>query len=404
MSIRVQATVVLLLLTFINVSCQDRRRHNYDNDENIRFDYKVVQLQHTGPDSNRVRLAYASDGYTRDQLSSFPEHVENSIKYLTTPGMAVRPLPRYKNFINIYRIDLVSEESGISAAPRYGEAKTKTVNNALGGTHDDDRLGWVDDRLAAQLFRQAAATEGIEKIDWPFVVLNNAHYHNSGGRFVVFSYNFGREIGLHEAGHGFFNLADEYYGEGKYEGDEPPLVNVTADPTGAKWAQWTGYVDKDTILGTIGLYEGAYYASEGAYRPSRNSKMGWTGDRNPVSFNAICREKIILDIYDIVQPVDKAMDTKQVHRNPGTIWVEVVDPEVIHVDWYVNGKMVLENGGPSVKTSALVTKPGEYTIKAHVYDEVVKHAFSDNENPHPLDLVRKDLDKLQQYVEWKIIL
>jgi len=398
---RIHVIILIICLSVVTAAAQEKVAENIPEKE---FDFKIVRLQNTGPDSNRVKLVYASDGYTTQDISTFPGHVEKSVAYLTGPGLSVRPLPRYKNFINIYRIDLISAESGISVAPRHGETKTEVVNNALGGTRDEDRLGWVDRRLAGRLFREAADRAGIEKFDWPFVVLNNPGYHNSGGRHVVFSYNFGQEIALHEAGHGFFDLADEYYGRGIYERDEPRNVNVTADSTGAKWSHWIGYTDKDTILGEIGIYEGAIYTSEGAYRPSKNSKMGWTSDRRPASFNAICREKIILDIYEIVDPVDDALDTSKIHINPERIWIKVIDPEVLHVDWYVNDSLILENGGPSVSVEDIITEPGEYTVKANVYDEVVIHAFSSNDNPHPLDLVRKDLDKLQEWLEWKIIL
>ena len=401
MKLRFQTTVAIICLSAVYATAQEDVIQNNPDQE---FDYKIISLQHTGPDSNRVKLVYASDGYTTDDISTFPGHVERSINYLTNPGLSVRPLPRYKNFINIYRIDLISPESGISVAPRSGETKTEVVNNALGGTRDEDRLGWVDRRLAGRLFREAANSMGIERFDWPFVVLNNPGYHNSGGRYVVFSYNFGQEIALHEAGHGFFDLADEYYGRGKYTRDEPRNINVTADSTGAKWSHWLGYVDQDTVLGTVDVYEGAIYAGEGAYRPSKNSKMGWTSDRRPASFNAICREKIILDIYEIVHPVDEAMDTSKVHINPDSIWVKVIDPEVLLVDWYVDDRLALENGGSSVSVDDIITEPGKYTVRAHVYDAVVKHAFSSNDNPDPLDLVRKDLDKLQEWVQWKIVL
>jgi len=397
---RFQTIAVIMCLPVISVSAQERVIENIPEQE---FDYKIVSLQHTGPDSNRVKLVYASDGYSAEDISTFPGHVENSVTYLTSPGLAVRPLPRYKNFINIYRIDLISKESGISVAPRYGEPRTTIVNNALGGTRDEDRLGWADRRLADMLFSEAANRLEIDKFEWPFIVLNNPGYHNSGGRYVVFSYNFGREIALHEAGHGFFGLADEYYGRGKYERDEPRHVNVTADSTGAKWSHWLGYVDKDTILGTIDVYEGAIYAGEGAFRPSKNSKMGWTSDRKPASFNAICREKIILDIYEIVDPVDEAMDMSKTHINPENIWIKVIDPDILLVDWYIDDELILENGGPSFRPEDFIKEPGEYKIKVHVYDEVVKHAFSNNSNPHPLDLVRKDLDKLQQWLEWNIV-
>lgn len=396
---RVAMTTAILFSLSFALHSQDRER---GDDPDIDFEYKVIVLQKTGPDSNRVKLAYASDGYTADEISTFPGHVEESVNYLQTPGMYVRPLPRYKNFINIYQAELISEESGISVAPRFGQDKTKTVRNALGGSRDDDRLGWVDRRLAGVFFEQVAERIAVDKINWPFVVLNNPDYHNSGGRFVVFSYNYGKEIGLHEAGHGFFDLADEYYGKGVFKRDEPRNVNVTADSTGAKWFEWMTYTDIDTALGVIDVYEGAMYASEGAYRPSKNSKMGWTSDRKPVSFNAVCRQKIILDIYDIIDPVDDAMETDVVHIRPSEIWLKVIDPEVLLVDWYVNGKRVKENGGQTFRPDEYISGPGSYIIKAHVYDEVVKHAFSDNSNPHPLDLVRKDLDKLQQEIEWKV--
>ncbi|MCF8223890.1 MAG: M64 family metallopeptidase [Bacteroidales bacterium] len=396
---RAAITLALVFLFSLVVNSQSREKQD---ERELNFDFEVEILRQTGPDSNRVKLTYASDGYTGDEINTFPGHVKNSLDYLMTPGMYVRPLPRYKNFINVYRIDLLSEESGISVAPRYGRDKTKTVRNALGGSRDNDRLGWVDRRLAGPFFDQVAMELGTDEINWPFVVLNNPEYHNSGGRYVVFSYNFGKEIGLHEAGHGFFGLADEYYGDGEYTRDEPRNINVTADPSGAKWFEWLGYTDIDTALGVIDVYEGAIYASKGAYRPSRNSKMGWTSDKKPVSFNAVCRQKIILDIYDIVNPVDDAMDTGVVHVQPSEIWLKVVDPAVLLVDWYINGKLVKEDGGQTFIPGDYIEVPGSYIIKAHVYDEVVKHAFSDNDDPHPLDLVRTDLDKLQQDLEWMV--
>jgi len=389
----------IVFLLSIKLNAQDRDRGEVRDSD---FEYEVIVIHKTGPDSNRVKLAYASDGYTSDEIDAFPGHVKESVYYLQTPGMYVRPLPRYKNFINIYRAELLSEESGISIAPRYGRDKTKTVRNALGGSRDEDRLGWVDRSLAGIFFEQVAESIGVDKINWPFVVLNNPEYHNSGGRFVVFSYNYGKEIGLHEAGHGFFDLADEYYSEGSFTKDEPRNVNVTADSTGAKWFEWMAYTDIDTALGVIDVYEGAMYASRGAYRPTENSKMGWTSDKKPVSFNAVCRQKIILDIYNIIDPVDDAMETGVVHIRPEEIWLKVIDPRVLLVDWYVNGKLVKENGGQTFKPDEYIYEPGSYIIKAHVYDEVVKHAFSDNSNPHPLDLVRKNLDKLQQEIEWKV--
>jgi len=402
--------ILILLQIFLIVSLSNAQQTRADERQAAdrqqgaipEFQYKVVPVNITGHDSNRVTIAYAAEGYTAEELSTFPAHVQTAVDYLNTEILTTRPYSRYFRFFNIYRIDLVSPESGISRAPSHGQPLTSEVKNVIGGTRDEDRLGWVNGRLAEAMFRQAAETSGVGEFNWKYVILNNPGYHNSGGRHVVFSYNYAREIALHEAGHGHHQLADEYYGKGTYTRDEPRQVNVTADSTGAKWKHWLGYADADTILGTIGVYEGAIYADKGAYRPTPNSKMGWTSDRRPASFNAVCREKIILDIYDIVRPLDSFADTSVIHVNPDSLWVNPVDSNVIRTDWYVDGELVATDGGTSLPLKMIADKRGTYIVKAHSYDEVIRHSFSDNTDPHPLDLVRRDHDKLQQEVQWKV--
>lgn len=400
----VLTTLSALLLTTATTAQQNRGNETSNSANQVgvptQFRFEVLPVNVTGPANNRVKLAYAAEGYTESDMATFPGHVKTAVDYLKSGTLSTRPYSRYFNFLNIYMIKLVSEESGVSEAKSFGQPFTKEVKNSIGGAKDEDRLGWVDGKKAEDFFKQAAASIDIDQVDWKYAILNNAGYHNSGGRHVVFSYNFGREIALHEAGHGHHNLADEYYGKGIYTRREPREVNVTADSTGAKWKHWIGYVDADTILGVTGVYEGAVYVAEGAYRPTPNSKMGWTSDRKPASFNAVSREKIILDIYDLVRPLDSFSDTIITHTNPEKLWVKPIDSEVIKVDWYVNGKLVAENGGDTILLNQIGTNPGTYSVRAHAYDEAIKYAFSDNNNPHPLDLVRRDLHKLQQEITW----
>jgi len=37
-----------------------------------------------------------------------------------------------------------------------------------------------------------------------------------------------------------------------------------------------------------------------------------------------------------------------------------------------------------------------------VRDEVLDHAFTDNSNPHPLDLVRRNMDGLTRTISWTV--
>ncbi len=105
---------------------------------------------------------------------------------------------------------------------------------------------------------------------------------------------------VHELGHGFAYLADEYIGAVTYsdiypEGVEPPEPNLTRelDPTKIKWRS---YLTKDIPLPTpklkdpssleerrVGAFEGGGYLSKGIYRPEQ---VCWMGRTNPSSDSA----------------------------------------------------------------------------------------------------------------------
>jgi hypothetical protein len=384
------------------------------------YDFNAYARLVNGPAKNRVNIGITCDGYAVSDTVKFPAQADSNITYrrglssIKNNKIAMRPYPRYDNFFNWYLINLVSPQSGISVSPGQGQPNTTTINNALGGTHDNDRLGWVDDAKASSLFSQAEKKLGI-KIHWHQVILNINGYYNSGGPMVVFAYPNWGDIACHEAGHGFHGLADEYFScDNSSNTRESGEINVTAAIGSSKWSHWVGYKDVDSRVGgnpgigcdngadTIGYYKGAMYVQTGQFRPSNNSKMNMTGQTSPTSFNAVCREKIIHDIYAIVKPIDTLMDTVSQAIDPDSVWVKVIDSNVLKVDWYVDGTLKKADGGTALKKSEIAFAPGLYTVKAHVYDEVIRHANSPNKTPDTLDLVRKDTTKMFTDVQWKV--
>jgi len=379
------------------------------------FNYSARARLINGPARNRVNIGYAGDGYAVADTVRFPAQADSNIAYrrglssITNNKMVMRPCPRYDKFFNWYIVNVLSQQSGVSVAPAYGQPKTTVVNNALGGTHDLDRLGWCDDNLALDLFSQAQQQLGTT-IHWHVVVLNINGYYNSGGPVVVFAYPNWGDIACHEEGHGFHVLTDEYFGSGT-DNTEYTEINSTHNRDGTKWGQWIGYRDVDTRTrsgggtptgDTVGYYLGSRYVSSGQYRPTSNSKMNMTSQGNPVSYNAPSREKIIHDIYALVRPVDTLFDTVGQKTDPDSLWVRVIDPAVLKVDWYVGTTLKKANGGTSIKKSEIATVPGTYTVRAHVYDEVLRHANSNNASPDTLDLVRKDTTRMYQDVQWNV--
>lgn len=349
-----------------------------------------------GTPSNRVDVVFVGDGYTRSDLESglYAGHVEQYLDYMFgASGYLADPFPRYKNFFNVHQVDVVSTESGADH-PAQGIYR----NTALNATYDSNGIGrllTINTSLANSVVNQNLFGTGITP-DIRLATVNDATYGGSGGTWAVYAgpNSQARDIALHELSHAFSKTLDEYVtASGAYPGGEPSAVNVTKDPTGAKWSQWLGYVDPRAGYLNIGVFQGAADYPTGIYRPSLDSKMRTLGR----PFNAVVREKSILDIYRYVDPLD-AWFENGAPIEEGTLWVDTVDPEVIAVDWYVDDELVAADYGEQFNLAAFGFAAGTFHVRAHAYDEVLRHVGDGT----LLDLVRRDLDKLQQDVAWTV--
>ena len=364
--------------------------------------------------NNRVNLAIIGDGYQQAELESlYQPTVRDTLDYfLTHPKSA--PYPRYRNFLNIFRIDIPSNDSGVDDL-EAGIERDTALDGENGCTDWTIGICGADWALVHEAFDLAEASAGFIA-DWRLVLLNDdsynaaAHYPADGTLPIYSAHYKGRwdmrDIALHEGAHAWHYLADEYGGDaGIYPYAEPSEVNVTTDSSGAKWSEWLEYVMPDGAV--VGAYEGGRYYDRGIYRPTISSKMnGGPADchyiGNDCGHNAIAIQKIILDIYRMVRPMDDHTPNEELLIDPEAVAVKLIDPAVIKVDWLIDGQSVSESGSETLVLKDYLQAPGTYQITAHAYDEVVNHAFSNNASPHPLDLVRRDLFLLQQTVFWEV--
>ena len=139
------------------------------------------------------------------------------------------------------------------------------------------------------------------------------------------------EIALHEFGHAFSGLADEYdYGDGAtYTGPEPSEANTsiynaaTQLAIEAKWHRWMDLPHVDT-------FEGAAYNQFGIYRPTVNSKMKSLGR----PFEEINVEQLVLTMYEHVHPIDDATPSPGGPLFDGTeFFVTPLEPVDHGLDW-----------------------------------------------------------------------
>jgi len=337
----------------------------------------------TGNSANRVDIIFLGDGYKSSEITvTYTNHILNYLSYLFDDSSLTQPFGRYENFFNIHAIDVVSNQSGADD-PLAGIARDTALDASYNWDGMTDRLLYIDETKANTAMDTALSGTGIAA-EMRYVLVNDSKYGGGGGSFGVYSAGNGdaREIALHEIGHSFAGLADEYGGNvGTYTGTEPGPINVTKNSSGAKWAEWLGYIDP--VLGTVGAYEGGFYYDHGVYRPTVDSKMRSLG--NP--FDPIAREEFVHRFYQFVDPLDGYDSNAGTRSNVQTLSVDTVDPAVIHIDWTVNGQVFVDVG----ETFSLVGHGfgnGVYTVTARAYD--------------PTDWVRGDRSDLEQTVTWTI--
>ncbi len=363
-------------------------------------------FENAGSAENRVNYIIVGDGYTSEMLDTvFIEHIENMLNDEQTGFYSAigEPYTRYRKFINICGLKIASNDDCIDNEDIGRACDTPFDGHCVPGCGGDGtRLGVVDTGKV-----NAAVAEVLPEnvdADWVAATLNAdaSGWWNSGGAIMVWNGAFenrsnAASVALHEGGHAFHGLADEYDGTSNDCG-EFDEINSTADPEAEKWAHWLGFDDTRTDArlrpanqledpyGTReqGAFLGSRYCSEGQYRPSQDSQMNLL----PRPFNMPSAEKIILDIYSIVAPIDAHTDNSAPLNNPGGLQVRVVDPEVIKVEWSVDGVVASTDGGECFVLADLPS--GSHTVIARAYDDT--------------PWVRRDAELLTQTVTWEVVI
>jgi hypothetical protein len=345
-----------------------------------------------GPSSNRVNTFFLGDGYTSGDISAgtYTNHVQGYVNYMFANAVNSDPFYRYRNFFNLYKVNVVSNQSGADE-PQTGVVRDTALDATYRYDGTTDRLLYVNDSKANAILNAAIAGSG-KTVRMKFITVNDTIYGGGGGSYAVYAggNSSAREIALHENGHSFSGLADEYGGfTTTYTGGDPSEINVTTNSTGAKWSQWKGY--NDPTGSVVGAYNGGRYYDSGIYRPTADSKMRTLG----VPFNAVSREKIIQDIYRIVRPLDSYTSNATTLFDPVSLDVTRVDNSVINTQWIIDGTLDnAANGLSSLDFSSLDLTPGHHAISVRAFDPTGFDSVN--------GWVRTNTNLLQQTVLWDV--
>jgi hypothetical protein len=286
----------------------------------------VTALQVTGPSSNRLDVVFLGDGYTAGEQDEFLAHANARWAELA----AISPYSRYKNFFNVWAVNVVSDESGVDNDPSLG-IQRDTALDAYYWCSGIDRLICVDTAKA-----RAYATRAPQ-VDHMLVVINSDTYGGAGywdRDLVTFSGTnvWSAEIVAHELGHSIGQLHDEYdYADGTVYADrEPTQVNVSTLTaaqqlaTQSKWWRWIGEPSA-TGYEQIGAWEGAVYAQFGVYRPSWGSIMRYIN----WPFDQVQREAMTGKFFELSEVLETNRDSTVTARST----VDLGLPALVGATW-----------------------------------------------------------------------
>lgn len=196
---------------------------------------KVYKSHFAGDPHKKVDVVILAEGYTAKERQKF----EKDLKRYTDLFFSQEPFKKNKNNFNIYGVFKPSEESSIDE-PGANVYKNTVLNSNYYALKSERYILTEDNKT----MRTLAANVPYDAV---YIMINNSRY-GGGGIYNLYSTfisdnQFSDYIFLHEFGHSFGGLADEYYtsqvayNEFYPEGQEPVEPNITRllDKTSLKW-------------------------------------------------------------------------------------------------------------------------------------------------------------------------
>jgi hypothetical protein len=305
---------------------------------------KVWTVFENGPAATKLDLLMLGEGYAEKDLPKFHADVKRLVDLL----FSYEPFKSRKADFNVRALDLPSKETGVFRPD--SKIFRRTPLGVQYGIFGSERYVLTYDERALREAASAAPYDFLE------ILVNDARY-GGGGIFndqatAAVDSSWAEYLFVHEFGHHFGGLADEYYTsdvayETGGEKPEPWEPNVTADPKAFKWEDlvpagtplptpweketfetrsreiqkrrhaliasgappsalddlFREEAKEETALlggmkwtGKVGAFEGAAYEAKGLYRSSADCIMF---TRDSVGFCPVCRRAIgrVIDEY-----------------------------------------------------------------------------------------------------------
>lgn len=226
----------------------------------------------------KIGVAILAEGYTPDEMPVFIADAKEAVDAI----LSHQPFSDLKERFDFIAVKTPSADSGTSVP---------LDNLWLNTAFDSHFSTFYSDRYltSPSVFKMYDAINGINADH--IIVLVNTDVYGGGGIFNSYTLtaahhrNF-RPVVVHEFGHSFGGLADEYFYEKEVMADTYPLDVEPWEPNITTLldfdSKWNGLLEKGTPVPTdpaqageypVGVYEGGGYSFHGIYRPADTCRM-----------------------------------------------------------------------------------------------------------------------------------
>jgi hypothetical protein len=225
----------------------------------IIFIPQLRQLEFNSNIESCLDLVFIPEDYNFEEMSKYRKTVDVYYNSL----LSVEPFTQYKDYINVWRIDTIVDFES-ERDPDMIRHLTINFNKVR---------RFVKNIIDLDL-------DHIPPDDQIIVIVDDSKYGGSGDVNVIVTYNgeLGIRVMLHELGHSFGGLGDEYivHDENYPSGVYIPYPNISWDGS-----EWYDIPDTD-------IYLGAWYRN--LYRPTEDNCVMRRLDRG---FCPVCKDVII---------------------------------------------------------------------------------------------------------------
>lgn len=235
-------------------------------------------LLHNDSPEKCIDVAILAEGYTLQEMQTFYEDADIACKSIFDH----EPFKSMKKRFNVVAVASPSTDSGVSV-PRLNEWKHTAFGSHFSTFYSDRYL--TTSRVKA--IHNALAGIPYEHI----IILANTEEYGGGGIYNSYTLTTAhhpmfRPVVVHEFGHSFGGLADEYFYDNDVMTDTYPLdiepweQNISTQVDFA--AKWKDMLSENTPVPTpaevsenypTGVYEGGGYSAKGIFRPAENCRM-----------------------------------------------------------------------------------------------------------------------------------